>query len=339
MLQRLKGSESGQSIVIIALAMTAIIAMAALVLDGGYAYLERRRVQNAADAAVLAGVRYLATDKSATDIRGTIDDYARRNGINSPGTSIKAYFVDADNQIIDAVNQVGTVPRPDDARGIVLKAGEQHDTFFAQVIGFPKMQVSALAQASYAVAGKAPRLLPIAVVSQTLTFGTSYTLWDSDWLDEQWDSDAGVWNQTGGKSHRGWVNFDGGSVDAADLKYWVCNGYDMQTPVPLWVNGSPGTKTSACQDANSCNVNQVVFVPIFDKWTSTTPTDGIPLPADGNGKRYYRIVSFAAFVVNPDPAKKTIQGTFQYWTAALDTGGGVNFGSVAVKLKPPINVP
>jgi hypothetical protein len=44
MLQRLKRDESGQSIVLIAMAMVAIIAMAALVLDGGYGYLERRRV-------------------------------------------------------------------------------------------------------------------------------------------------------------------------------------------------------------------------------------------------------------------------------------------------------
>ena len=53
-------NERGQTLVIIALFMVAVVGMAALVLDGGHAYAQRRRMQNAADAGALAGARELA---------------------------------------------------------------------------------------------------------------------------------------------------------------------------------------------------------------------------------------------------------------------------------------
>jgi uncharacterized membrane protein len=182
MFKSLKGNESGQSIVIIALAMVAIIAMAALVLDGGYAYLERRRVQNAADAAALAGARALIKPESATTIRLAIDEYAVRNGINSPGTNVKAYFVNADNQIVpDTAHEVGNGAVPSTASGVVVRASEQHSTFFAQVIGFPMMNVSAVAQAGLDPAGASTGMAPIAV-RDTFSWNITdtYTLWDED---------------------------------------------------------------------------------------------------------------------------------------------------------------
>jgi uncharacterized membrane protein len=52
-------NERGQAIVILALAMAALLLFASLAIDGGNAYVERRRAQNAADAAALAGARQL----------------------------------------------------------------------------------------------------------------------------------------------------------------------------------------------------------------------------------------------------------------------------------------
>ena len=47
--------ERGQMLVIVALGLTVLIAMAGLIIDGGMALSNRRQVQNAADAASLAG--------------------------------------------------------------------------------------------------------------------------------------------------------------------------------------------------------------------------------------------------------------------------------------------
>lgn len=48
-------SQRGQSIVIIAVAMVALLGMAGLAIDGGAVFADRRHAQNAADAAALAG--------------------------------------------------------------------------------------------------------------------------------------------------------------------------------------------------------------------------------------------------------------------------------------------
>lgn len=55
----LSSSERGQVLVLTALSMTALLGMAGFVFDSGQMTVERRRMQNAADAAALAGVQVL----------------------------------------------------------------------------------------------------------------------------------------------------------------------------------------------------------------------------------------------------------------------------------------
>jgi Flp pilus assembly protein TadG len=59
---RIPNRERGQMLVIVALGLTVLIAMAGLIIDGGMALSNRRQVQNAADAASLAGTRVLGLD-------------------------------------------------------------------------------------------------------------------------------------------------------------------------------------------------------------------------------------------------------------------------------------
>jgi Flp pilus assembly protein TadG len=332
--------------VVIALAMVAIIGMAALVLDGGYAYLERRRVQNAADAAALAGVRALAKGENELVIRQAIDEYATRNGIANPSTNITAYFVDENNNIVpnqaQQIGHNGQVPKT--ARAVVVRAQEQHNTFFANVLGFPTIDVRAVAQAGYGAAAKITGLLPMAVYSTTLAFGEKYVLWDTDWLtDTQYLPDGHI---IGGKSQRGWLNFNGGSQSNSDLVDWMTNGYDMEYPVPLWINGGPGVHDSVVQAAEKW-VDQVVFVPMYDGYVQPgpPPTDGdwgAPYPYPGNDQRDYHIIGFGAFRVTSviDVGNsKAITGSFFRWVASPDPGGPVDLGTVAIRLTQPVAVP
>ena len=82
-------SERGQIVVMVAIGLTAIVAMVGLVIDGGLAFTNRRQVQNAADAAALAGTRVLSLD-----IRW------RATGAD-PATKP---FANADAAVCDAVN-------------------------------------------------------------------------------------------------------------------------------------------------------------------------------------------------------------------------------------------
>jgi Flp pilus assembly protein TadG len=60
--------ERGQVLVLFALGLTAFVFVLALILDGGRVYAERRRTQNAADAAATAGASALTTSNPALSL-------------------------------------------------------------------------------------------------------------------------------------------------------------------------------------------------------------------------------------------------------------------------------
>ena len=77
--------QSGQAVVLVAVAVVVLTAILALALDGGRIYLDRRQVQNAADSAALAGAELLMTVPPSYP---SIHNQAIANLVkNLPGTS------------------------------------------------------------------------------------------------------------------------------------------------------------------------------------------------------------------------------------------------------------
>src|SRR5579859_7776467 len=95
--------QSGQAIVLVALAMVGLLAFAVLALDGGRYYELRRVNQNAADQSSLAGIYYFAhnaTTRTPQAIWNTITSAAGVNGIANTAAStsdgrrvVQAYWV------------------------------------------------------------------------------------------------------------------------------------------------------------------------------------------------------------------------------------------------------
>ena len=71
MTRRVGRREDGQILILFALATTAIILLVGLVIDGGYALLQRRASQNAADFAALSGARIVAVKIAGDTVNGT----------------------------------------------------------------------------------------------------------------------------------------------------------------------------------------------------------------------------------------------------------------------------
>ena len=69
----------GQALVLMAISMVVMLGFAALAVDVGHLLGSRRTVQNAADAAALAGARLLMAGRSDAEIRAAVSDYAARN--------------------------------------------------------------------------------------------------------------------------------------------------------------------------------------------------------------------------------------------------------------------
>ncbi len=144
-------NEQGQAIVILAFAMIVLLAFAALAIDGGNAYVNRRRAQNAADAGALAGahqlVIYLAG--TPTDIRAAINQAAEQNGIpdsdgipgNDTNDYVQAYYTDAQGQRLTSgqVEVSPYYPPPPEAMGVEVVAGTRYPTFIAGIFSSGKI--------------------------------------------------------------------------------------------------------------------------------------------------------------------------------------------------------
>lgn len=133
MWKRLWHQEEGQALVMAALLMSVLLGFAALVVDVGYLYTEKRQLQTAVDAAALAGALIGAetTDEGARGIE--IAKYLKAN-LNVLGESmeqVKVDFTDLGEQNVE----------------VSVYARDDYQTFFARVLGIQSADISAKAKA------------------------------------------------------------------------------------------------------------------------------------------------------------------------------------------------
>ena len=209
--------------------------MIALAIDGGYAYAQRRRMQNAADAAAMAGARMRALGGTTTQVAAAVTQYATANGA-------------------DGVNW--TYPNGQTVR---VTASCVFPTFFAGIIGLPQMTASATAEASLDYLSRAGNLLPMIVKVAQFVVGQTYQLWED--------------NPEAPGSY-GWVDWDGVPVGEQELAYNILHpsnsGYwEIGGLVP----GAPGVKEgSGVEEALTTWIGQHVTIPFYDLITGTGAT-------------------------------------------------------------------
>ena len=155
--------EVGQMLVQFSLFFVLLLGFVALAVDVGNAYTERRRMQNAADAAALAGARELCLNQSVTTVRAAATTYLVRNGMDSGGIA-------ADDILI-----IGN--------RIDVNAHEVVDTLFARLLGIATLNVGAQASAACMGASSACGLWPISFdldLYKGVQCGQSMVIWDAD---------------------------------------------------------------------------------------------------------------------------------------------------------------
>lgn len=117
--------EGGQSIILVALAITLLCGVAAIVVDVGMVSVSEGNLQNAADAAALAAARDLP---SASTAKTTAVKYAGLNGVDAAGTTV-------------------TTPYKGNANRVEVVCTKTVDYTFARVIGLKSTVVTARAVA------------------------------------------------------------------------------------------------------------------------------------------------------------------------------------------------
>jgi len=280
--------ERGQTLVVVAVMIVILVAFLGLVIDGGNVYAQRRQLQNAADAAALAGARaQVLQGTSATT--GAANEYAKANGASLCRVMTTTWTVTAE----------------------VSKTVE---TYFARVIGINSLPVGASATAAISTpSGLACGFMPLTVPYKDPSEWPAgeFTIW------QRCDSSKNdVCSNTVDiqESMNGWLNLDGksadsrsGAVDSMHLVCWTCPSEcpTIQNPgVDLgWVNGTPGLDTNALQAVDRCAEGKTVYIPLYgavccdQKNAATWGTDVCPstMPNLGNGQCNYDIVAFAPF--------------------------------------------
>jgi Flp pilus assembly protein TadG len=314
-LHHLVVDRRGVTSIVVALSLVAILGMLAVVLDGSYAYSQRRQMQTAADAGALAGARVLwlmrydnaaARDAAA---KAAACDYASRN--SAAGCKVEL-GCGGDNIIC-------------------VDATRRFDTFFARILSIDTLNASAHASANVREVVATGNLWPIIVPKQDFEkcYSTdpcdsasckTYTIWD--------DTKKGTGGGSGtdpnaGAGNAGWVQWNQNRMIPNDpcpgngVPNLVCElttaGASGYWQIGDWVGGGnvagdkPSSQVRSAIQAKMCTR---VTVPIWDDIRGT------------GSNTEYRIAGFAEFVLTKFELTgndKTIEGHFIRWTEPGET--------------------
>ena len=280
--------EHGQAVVIIALAMVGIIAMMGLIFDGGNVYIQRRHMQNAADAAALAGGRAMALERAKGVTNG--DDSRVQQAVlnyasyNNAGTGWNAIYVDANNNQVDLVGN-GYIPFGRGATGIRVTTNTSFPTFFLGMVNIPSAPASATALVQTG-SPTGPSLFPAAIPTNTLVSRTPSGTQCQFNLDN--NPICEIWGASFGSGSSGWTCLDTGNCGANDLRAWI----DGTSPSPKvsigdWIDTKTGVDGGSATTLSSyVTSGKPVIVPIYDQYNNL-----------GGGNLSYRVSSFAVFKI------------------------------------------
>ena len=250
----------GQSVVVVVVGLTALIGMAALVIDGGSWYRAQRHIQTAADAAALAGAQELPLDPSAA--RTKAREYALLNYSDMPDPAVNV----PDAATIDVVAEDRDIPG-----------------LFAPVLSdtFKLLTVHAEAQAKVFAPEQLKDVAPIGVskdkaciVLDPDCFGPEHpvTMTFSE-VDDPTKSKFGLLdlNRSGGAS-------------TGEMKDWLENGYPDYLPINTAYPPANGEKNGIQQQLEDAAEHQrVLLFPVYDPAKSITD---------------YYVIGWAAFVID-----------------------------------------
>jgi Flp pilus assembly protein TadG len=241
-------SERGQAFVLAAVAMVMCMGMAALVLDVGNWFRDKRRLQGTVDAAALAGAQQLPDDASGAQAQAL--SYANKNGGDVAGSNI----------VITSQYQ---------ANDTITVNGKRNDPgIFSKVIAIPGADITAHSAARVGPPAQALHVAPMVVYcghsliqncnnNHTPQFNVPTTM----------DFDS-----MGAPGAFGMLNLDGenGTIGASTEADWITDGFDKYLGLGKY-KSDPGAKFESqnVQSALSDRVGTILLFPVFKTLTGT----------------------------------------------------------------------
>lgn len=275
--------EHGQSILIIALLMVGMIAMMGLIFDGGNAYIQRRRMQNAVDSGALAGGRALAyqlvTDNpNDYPVQKAVNDFVQANGGSIE--NIHAVYVNAQGTPTGIVGAYGSIPP--NTRGISVTESTAFQTYFLKSLNVDIGNVSA---AALVMTGQPEpnNLWPMTVQTNTLE---SSALLPNVCSFDPGAAPCQIWGQGTGPGSLQYQSFKICDTSANFMTNVLAGNQTSGTvSVGDWICTSTGTMSTA-KDYLPSYINKDITIPIYDY------TNGLT----GSNLEYH-VVGFAKFTL------------------------------------------
>jgi Flp pilus assembly protein TadG len=306
-------------LVLVVLAMVGLIAMVAIVIDGGNAWVQQRGTQNGTDAAAEAGavvlVEHLAGSPmpaGATSwdaaIAGAIGTSLMQNGV----TLVTADYTDVNGNNLLLSNgqpvQVGQATGgtiPTGAAGVQVQGNRSFSTYFAGVIGLTHMTTQASATAVAGILASATGFLPVTfpVAIATCAGNGSLVPGQTPWPIVGPPATPSPGNEAivplckNGPGAVGWLDLGSGT-----LAQQISSPTTQTFTLPTWLQTNPGNpNTSDVQSALNKYDGQVVLLPMFDGTCKNEPS-GTSLsdcssPGVGNNT-WYHIPQFTGFLLD-----------------------------------------
>ena len=341
--------EHGQNLVIIAVVMVVFIALVGLAVDGGFGLANRRKAQNAADAGALAGADALCAGEPTETVISQALDYAINRNEATDASVVLGTKV---------LTVTTTIPHQTFLMGLFGQAVITSTASASAGCYFPcSATVLPVAwSCEPPIVGGVPITQTCGIEWGTLADpGPLYVIMDSNAIDDDiycqnppiqdppdscpyatptpgamdCELNGDCENDLFAGGNRGWLNLEGGSGNANELRDWI-NGINVP---PLnthyWYGGSTGNKDAAYIAAGN-RIGDIVLIPVFDRYCPTgVPEDQCPSLYEAgdqtvyasNDLIYYRIISFSAFritcVVAPGVSEQCDDPARQLALAAL----------------------
>lgn len=265
LIARARDHEDGAVAVIVALTIVVLVGMAAMVIDVGQLYQERRELQNGADFAALVVAKDCGMGNCG-DTTGTATTYADDNA-NDNTSAVDGVTVDLDARTAKVDTSTSD---PSGGSRITYK--------FAQVLGFNGDKVRASATAQWGPVATAPSL-PLTISECEWNRGTGNdptnlpsakaTFSFHDGNNAEPCNPGGSGSDVPGGF--GWLDAENCSATAS-----VRNG-------AVWVGSSPGNSPPQSCDPSNFPLGTPLLFPVFDDTSGT-----------GQGAQF-RIIGYAAF--------------------------------------------
>jgi len=209
-----RSRERGQTLPLFALAIVVLLGFAALAFDGGQMLLDRRTEQNTADAAALAGARYVPT--SAAQARDEAMRIAYQNGFGAGPTFASSGVTATDGTVVT----VKVPPGPESefagqAGYVEVQVGNTRPSIFGGVLGILNQRTGALATAANKLGAAANysmiALDPDACMSAKFTGNATITVGGNIQVDSSSTCPQGAFNAVGNTEVT--VSAPNGSID------------------------------------------------------------------------------------------------------------------------------